>query len=197
MKGSPRRLSAIPVHLAEGFNRFIGIAGFSNVRVKNVDTFLGEVEEKFPGAIFQFLNAQFVAGPRHLVFATINALSALKTGVNISRSLAVECLLYASAQNQIKSALEIIGIYPTTSEIALIVVTEDEESARKLLKGISNTVPGTRDDSALELSETKSLQIKDLFSISELELSTRYKADEKKALTDLVIEHCALLVCNR
>ncbi|UCD96805.1 MAG: hypothetical protein JSV35_01750 [Candidatus Bathyarchaeota archaeon] len=191
-----RRVSAI-IHQAEGFDKFIGIAGFSDFQVKDIDGLLKEVDEKFPKAVFQFLNAKLIAGPRHLIFAAVNALNAFKTGFNISRNLAVECLLYASAQNQINRALSIIGVNPNTTEVVLLVIAEQEKSARELLEGVSEIVPGTRDDSVLELSDVKSQEIKDLFSISEAELSTRNTKDEKIALTELVIEHCALLVCNR
>ena len=165
--------------------------------MENIDAFLNEVDEKFPKAVFQFLNAKFIAGPRHLVFAAVNALNAFKTGFNISRSLAVECLLYVSAQNQINRALALIGVSPATTEVALLVIAEQEKTARKLLEGIADVVPGTRNDSVLELTDVKSREIKGLFDISEAELSTRNNEDENISLTELVMEHCALLVCNR
>jgi tRNA threonylcarbamoyladenosine modification (KEOPS) complex Cgi121 subunit len=185
------------IHHAKDFDKFIGIAGFSDFQVENIDAFLREVEKKLPKAVFQFLNAKFIAGPRHLIFAAINALNAFKTGFNISRSLPVECLLYASAQNQINRALALIGVHPTTTEVALLVIGKEEKTARELLEIISEFAPGTRDDSVLELSDVKSPEIKVLFGISEAELSTRNNEDEKISLTELVIEHCALLVCNR
>ncbi|MEJ2241711.1 MAG: hypothetical protein P8Y18_06180, partial [Candidatus Bathyarchaeota archaeon] len=63
------------------------------------------------------------------------------------------------------------------------------------LKSVENMVEGEKDDTVLELSDKKFFKIKNLFEISDLELESKLwtKGQEKEALTNLVIEHMALL----
>jgi KEOPS complex subunit Cgi121 len=183
----------------EEFNKYVAIVGFRDVKIKDIDSFLNLVREKIRAAEIQFFDAKLVAGREHLYFAILNALKAFENKSNISNSLAVEVLLYASAQRQIKKAVELLGIKPTSSNVAVLILAETELKANKALEDISNIISGKRDDNVIELTDEKFVGIKKLFGISELELSTKLerKGMERKALTDLVIEHVALLALQR
>ena len=124
----------------------------------------------------------------------MNALTVFKNGENISESLAMESLLYASAQRQIRKAMKLLGIKPSSSEIAVLIIGEKLESVRSALSFVSKLVEAKRDDAVLELSKEKIADIQKVFVISDVELETVVKKDGlEKALTDLVIERMALL----
>jgi tRNA threonylcarbamoyladenosine modification (KEOPS) complex Cgi121 subunit len=146
----------------------------------------------------QFFDAKSVATWQHLYFALLNALTAFKNSENISKSLAMETMIYASAQRQIRKAMELIGIGNGASEIALLLVGDDSETLKSVLATISENINMKNDDAVLELSEEKKRIIQEKFGISDLELKTITKKDDlKEALTNLVIEQMAILATQR
>jgi len=173
----------------------ITIAGFRNVQIEDINSFLEHFRNEKGGASVQFFDAKRVAGPQHLYFAALNALNAFEKNTNISNNLAVEALLYASAQRQIKKAVNILGIKKYSSEVAALIITENRQKNSDYLRLVTKTVPGERDDSVLELTSKKFGDIKKLFGISDLEFEAKLEKEglEKEALTDLVIERMALL----
>jgi len=182
----------------EGFDKYIAIAGFKDVQISDVDHFLNMIREKLDDAVVQFFDAKLIAGSQHLYFATLNALKAFKNETNISKNLAVECLLYASARRQIRAALDLIGIRKNSSQIAVLIMADEESSTEKSLADVAKLISGKRDDSVLDLSNEKIAYVRRLFEISDTELAAKLEKDgEKKALSDLVIEHVALLVTKR
>jgi len=184
----------------EGFNQHLAIAGFRDVKINDINEFFQAMRNKTPSNVcLQFFNARLIAGTEHLHFAALNALNAFQSKVNISSNLAMETLLYASAQRQIKEAVRLMGIKPNTSRVAVLVLVETREKASAVLKAISKQLEGRRDDSVMDLRDDKMADLKRLFKISDLELEakTARKGAEKEALRDLVIEHVALLVTQR
>jgi len=183
----------------EGFNKYIGVTGFRNVEIEDTKSFLDRIREKTEDASVQFFSANLIAGHEHLYFAVLNALKAFESNLNISNSLAVEALLYASAQRQIKKAVELLGIKAESSEIALLVIAETEDKVCETLEELSKFIPGVHDNNVIELSDEKFGKIKEFFGISELELKAKLekKGFEKEALINLVIEHMALLAIER
>jgi tRNA threonylcarbamoyladenosine modification (KEOPS) complex Cgi121 subunit len=178
-----------------GHNGHIAIAGFKNVKIKDVKGFLKIARREAREANVQFFDAKLIAGKQHLYFAALNALKAFERKSNISSSLAVEALLYASAQRQIRKAVETLGVKQDSSEVAVLIIAEDNQGTDRCLNIVSRLMPGEREDAALELTDEKVGNIMRLFGISELEIEAklRRKGLEKEALADLVIEHVALL----
>ena len=82
-------------------DRQITIIGFRNGKIPNIDKFLEKFRNEDENNVIQFFDAEYVAGRQHLFFAALNALQAFENKVNISNNLAVETILYASAQRQI------------------------------------------------------------------------------------------------
>ncbi len=184
----------------EGFSEYVAIAGFRNVKVKDVNRFFLLVKEKTGNACVQFFDAKLVAGWQHLYFAVLNAVTAFKNRLNISNNLGIEILLYASAQRQIKEAVRLMGIRPDTRMVAVVVVANTRKEASSFLRLISPLLTGSiQDDGLLELTEDKVEDVKRLFGISDVELEAKMEneEDEKEALRELVIEHVALLVTQR
>ena len=169
--------------------------GFKNIKIRNIDKFLENFRKENKNNIIQFFDADYVAGSQHLFFAALNAVQAFEKKTNISSNLAVETILYASAQRQIKKAVKMLGIKQDSSNLAVLIITENPIKTNESLKLLENLVSGQRDDTVLELTDKKFFRIRKLFEISDLELEAKLwkEGQEKEALTDLVIEHMALL----
>jgi len=183
----------------EEFGKHVVITGFRNVKIKDTEEFLEKIRQQKPSSVeIQLFDANFVASWQHLHFAVLNALTAFKNKENISKSLAMETMLYASAQRQIRKATEILGIKPDTANIAVLIIGEKPETVKSALSTVSIHVNAQQDDSVLALSTKKMRIIQKTFGISDLELKTVMKKDGlEKALTDLVIERMALLATQR
>lgn len=176
------------------------ITGFRDVEIRNIEEFFRAVHrEKSPTVDIQFFDAAFVATWQHLYFAVLNALTAFENKRNISNSLAMETLLYASAQHQIKNAMKLLGISPNSREVAVLIVGEDGESVNSALKTVSKLVAAESDDSVLDLTSGKAKAIKEIFGISDREIKTVTKRTglEDEALVNLVIERVTLLATQR
>jgi KEOPS complex subunit Cgi121 len=174
----------------------ITILGFKNVKIDSITAFLELFRRHEGGASAQFFDAKRVAGPEHLYFAALNALNAFEKKTNISNNLAVEALLYASAQRQIIKAVELLGIKQNSSEVAILIMAKNRRENDACTTLVSGMIHGERDDTVLELTDQKIESIKKLFKISnrELEAKLKRKGLEREAMTDLVIERSALLV---
>ena len=183
----------------EGFSRYIAIAGFRNVKIGDGDYLINTIRGSVRDACVQFFNARLIAGWEHLFFAALNALRAFESKMNISNSLAIETLLFASAQRQIRKAVELLGINPESSRVAALIIAETQQRAAEALETVSERISGERDDGVVELADEKVEAIKRLFDISNLELRSKLKREglEREALIDLVIEHVALLATQR
>jgi tRNA threonylcarbamoyladenosine modification (KEOPS) complex Cgi121 subunit len=183
----------------EEFRKYAIITGFRGVKIRNKDDFLKKMRKgKQSDVETQFFNARSVATWQHLYFALLNALTAFKNGQNISKSLVMETMIYASAQRQIRKAVEFIGIDTDTSEIALLMVGDHSETLKSALSMISMNINRKNSDAVLELSEEKKRIIREKFGISDLELKTIMKRNNlEEALTNLIIERMALLATQR
>ncbi len=183
----------------EGNHKYIAVAGFKNVKITDVNAFLNAVRQKIGATCVQFFDAQFVATEEHLFFAAVNALRTFESKINISNSLAMETLLFASAQRQITKATDTLGIKAESRRVAVLIIAENQRTTTKTLEILSRIVPGERDDSVLELNKEKFETIKRLFEISDSEFNAKSEKTgfENEALVDLVIEHVALLVTQR
>jgi tRNA threonylcarbamoyladenosine modification (KEOPS) complex Cgi121 subunit len=183
----------------EEFGKYAIITGFRNVKIKDLEEFFKKIQKKKGSNVeTQFFDAKYVATWQHLYFAVLNALIAFKNNRNISKSLAMETMLYASTQRQIRKAMQLLGIKSGTSEIAVLIIGENSETIKSALSMISANSMAQCDDTVLELSEEKKRIIQKTFEISDLELKTVMKKDGlKEALTNLIIERMALIATQR
>jgi tRNA threonylcarbamoyladenosine modification (KEOPS) complex Cgi121 subunit len=181
------------------FRKYCEIAGFKDVQIGDLEGFLKAINrEELLDVEVQFFDADIVATSQHLYFALLNSLVAFKNGENVSKTLAMETMLYASARRQIQKAMMLLGIKPGTSRVAVLIVEGEPETSQFALAKISSCIGGQRDDSVLELSTMKIEAIKRAFDISEEELETAVKLNSKdRALVNLVIERVALLATQR
>ena len=183
----------------EEFGKCVVITGFREVEIGDVNSFFGLVREKAVDTEIQVFDANLIATWEHLYFAALNALTAFNGSVNISNSLAMETLLYASAQRQIDKAIDLLGMKPESKHMAVLIIANTQKDAESALEELSKLVSGECDNRVLELTDEKAVGIRKLFDISDLELRSKRSREEneKVALVELVIEHMALLATQR
>ena len=181
-------------HLEE-YGKYVEITGYRNVKIKDAKELLNAVRgEAALDAEVQFFDADLVASWQHLYFAVLNALMALRSKRNISKSLAVEVLLYASAQRQIRKAIELIGVKGCSKNVAVVILGANAALVKMGVCAVTKCLNLEPDESVLELSKEKTQRVKCAFGISDVELETvTAKKDAEQALVDSVIERVALL----
>lgn len=174
------------------FERYVGIAGLREADAGAIAALMKEGLE--PGV--QFFDADRIASWRHLFFAALNALRAFRDGTNVSRSIATESLLYASAQRQIARAIETLGVRDTTTNVAILVVGKSRRDVESYIVDVGGAL-GTIDDSVLEVTRGKLPSIKRLYGLVGFPLSQVEEGPEEEAIVDAVIEKMALLTVRR
>jgi len=167
------------------------IGGFKEVSIDNVDEIISLIEKASSPYIFQLLDADRVAGWEHLYYAAVNAVRAFETDTAISKSLAIEVLLYASCKDQISQALDFLGVKPSTRRVVLLLMGCEQGEMEDAFRQASELL-GDEDDSVLEIDSYKFEELRRLYSISELELEAA-GGRSFTALTGLLIERGALL----
>jgi KEOPS complex subunit Cgi121 len=181
-------------HLHED-GKCVEITGFRNLQVRDAEALVKGIRKIVPSDVeFQLFDADLVATWQHLYFGVLNALMAFRTRHSISKCVAVEVVLFASAQRQIKKAIELIGVKKTSVNVGAVVISGSVQATRSAVSAISKCVGAESDEAVLELSKQKTQRIKRAFKISEAELETAgAKGNSEQALVDAVVERMALL----
>jgi len=176
------------------YSKYVEITGYQNVAFDKAEAFLKKNRKQTRQNVdIQFFDAELIATQEHLYFAVLNALQAFENKTNLSKSLAMETILYASAQRQIQKAIERCGIKPKTKHMALIIIGDDPKQIETELKEVTKSVDSEPELSVLEITKPKETKIKKAFQITEGELKTMEDTNQKKAIANLVIERVALL----
>jgi tRNA threonylcarbamoyladenosine modification (KEOPS) complex Cgi121 subunit len=175
--------------------KYIEITGFRNVKINDAEAWIKTAQtNKHQGAAVQFFDADLVATWEHLYFAVVNALTAFATHRNISRNLAMEMMLYASAQRQIRKAIGFIGVKRGAANVAVVIIGDDIAQVQAALSAVQKLFGKEPDESILELSGGKIELVRGAFGISDEEVKAVIEKNElEKALVNLVIERMALL----
>ena len=186
------------LHYLKEYGKYVEITGFKSVKFVQAEAFLKtNREETRPNVELQFFDAGLIASQEHLYFAVFNALQAFQNKTNISKSLAVETMLYASAQRQIHKAIQLCGIKPETASMAVVIVGEDKTEIKALLEAIAVCVGAEPDMTVLEMTEVKIEKIKEAFQVKDDEIKAVMKDGNcDAALVSLVIERVALLAAQ-
>ena len=179
----------------EESGKYAEITGYRNIRINDCTKFLEIAQKDLPQSVWiQFFDARFVATWEHLFFASINAITAFRNKYNISKSLAMEVMLYASAQRQIRKAIRLLGVKQLSASVAAIIIGEKPDSVEMALSMISKNLGMEPDETILVINKEKTACIRDLFDITGEELEAVVeKGDVERALVNLVIERMALL----
>ena len=179
----------------EECKKYVEITGFRNVKIDDAEAWVKTAQiDKHQGVAVQFFDADLVATWEHLYFATLNALTAFATHRNISRNVAMETVLYASAQRQIRKAIGFIGVKRGIANVAVAVIGDGATQVQAALSAVEKRFGKEPDESVLELSGSKIQHIRGAFGISDEEVKTiTEKSGLEQALVSLVIERMALL----
>jgi KEOPS complex subunit Cgi121 len=178
----------------EEFNKYVEITGYRNISFHKVEAFLKEQRKQTLKEVdIQFFEADFVATEQHLYFAVLNALQAFQNRTNISKSIAMETILYASAQRQIQKSINLIGIKQETKNMAATIIGKAPKQIEKLLQDLSTCVGTQADESTLKMTEDKKARILKAFAITKEEIETLANCSVEEAIVNLVIERVALL----
>jgi len=178
----------------------ISIIGFRDVKIGDVNAFFERIKTEISTAKVQMFNAAMIAGELHLLFAFLNAQRSFESGRAISESIEMETLLFASGKRQINRAIEMLGLKPKTSNVAIILFAASLEELTEAEKRVFCLLSGKRDDSVMEVKDR--YKVEDLmrtFEISNLELNTLTGSDItlNEALIRLIVERTALLAIKR
>jgi len=175
--------------------KYVEITGFRNVRIKDAEEFVKTTRKETPeSAWIQFFDAKLVATWQHLYFAVLNAQLAFKNERTISKSVAIEVMLYASAQRQIRKAIQLVGVKRGSTNVAVVIIGENPDSVQAVLSAVSRPIGVEPDETVLELTKEKTKSIRKAFRISAKELeAVMEKKNVDHALVNLVIERTALL----
>jgi tRNA threonylcarbamoyladenosine modification (KEOPS) complex Cgi121 subunit len=176
-------------------NKHVAIVGARVTQIRDVERTLRSLRELSGGYVFQLFDASMVAGWRHVFHAAVNAVSALKNGYAVSKSLDVEALLYASCRDQISRALKLMGVSKATTTAAVLVVGEDAEGVAATARRIAEAL-GELDDSVLLVDEAKYMRLRDAFQVSSGAIEA-VGGDPYEALTGIIVEKGALLSLRR
>ena len=183
------------LHYIKEYGKYAEITGFRNIKFVQTEAFLkARRKETRLNVELQFFDADLVATQDHLYFAVVNALQAFRNKTNVSKSLAVESMLYASAQRQIRKAIQRCGIKSETTSMAVVVIGEKPAEIEFLLEAIAVCVGAERDEAVLEMSDAKLEKIMEAFQVKAEEVKTIMKNGKlDEAVASLIIERVALL----
>jgi tRNA threonylcarbamoyladenosine modification (KEOPS) complex Cgi121 subunit len=182
-------------HHLKNYGKYVEITGYSGVAFAVAEGFLKDNRKIINQEVaVQFFDADLIATWQHLYFAVINALEAFRNKTNLSKSPAMETMLYASAQGQIQRAIQQSGIKPQTTKMAVTIIASDPAPIKMVLNEVTAAVGSEPDESVLEMSTPKEKRIMEAFQISEKEIEIVIKNKNRcEALVNLVVEHMALL----
>ena len=182
-------------HFFKDFNFYTEITGFKNINSEQAITYLkNNRKNKTQNTWIQFFNANLIATHKHLYFAILNTLYAFKNHTNLSKSLSMETLLYASTQHQIQKAIQTIGLKPNIPDMAVTIISENTKHIKDTLNNLSTNLQAEPCDAVLNLTPQKISQIKQTFNITNPMLEAITKNGENDtAIVNLVIEKIALL----
>ena len=172
---------------------FVAIGGFRVGMVKDPKALVGAVSGAAAPHPAQIVDAERVAGREHLFMAAVNAAKSAETGMAVSKSVSVEALLYASAQDQITKAIRILGVSSKSKTIALVVFAHGREEAESAYRDAAKHL-GDEDDGVLEIDKTKVASLKETYGVGDEELEV---VGGPEALGRLIVERGALLSLRR
>jgi KEOPS complex subunit Cgi121 len=177
------------------YGKCLEITGYRNIAFAKAEKFLKANRKEIDQTNdIQFFDAELIASQQHLYFAALNALQAFQNKTNISKSPAMETMLYASAQRQIQKAIQRSGIKPETTTMAVLIIGERQTQIQSVLETISEYVGLEPDEKVLEMSKAKEKKIIKTFGITEEELKSIMKNNDREGtIVNLVIERVALL----
>lgn len=155
------------------------ILGFKG-EISSVDDTLNQINSiKKENGIIQLLNADAVAGIRHIEHGVNQAFLAFDRKENLANDLSVEICLRCSAQRQISRAFELLGLKEGFMNLCIVLIDCDDYASN-----LSELF--TLDNSVLNPDVDK---LKEIYSIDDEEL-------EIMDVEDILIDRISKLVVD-
>jgi tRNA threonylcarbamoyladenosine modification (KEOPS) complex Cgi121 subunit len=181
------------IHIQK-YGQYLEISGFRGLSFELAEKFLKKLRKENSNTVdIQFFNADLIATKEHLHFAVLNALESFKNKTNVSKTPAMEIMLYAATENQIQRAIQKVGISKTSQNVAVVILGKELAQVELALMVVSSFFGCKPDESVLELTAQKQATIKECFQITDVEIQTVTKGTNAEAIVNLVIERQALL----
>ncbi|MCI0501773.1 MAG: KEOPS complex subunit Cgi121 [Epsilonproteobacteria bacterium] len=160
----------------------------AKVKISNIEKFLEKINSycEKKNIVIQVFNADMIFGDNHLVSAYEHAKRAFEQKTNTTNTLAMEILLYASGERQLKLAIPKIGIKKGQVDAAFIII--GDKITNKLIDDLLQELSLKRNDKVLEgdINTLKKFGLKE----SEIKTVSKDKYDglilEKIALVDII-----------
>lgn len=180
--------------------RYLGISAITQVKpiTKEMLEKVMLMSEK-RNVIIQLFNARKIATWKHIFIATINAIAAFKQKRNIASQLSLEILLYATAQRQIKDAINLLGVSEETKEVAILVLGETEKKVVSAFKQVVDFLNGKEEENLLEIfNEAKLNKLLNTFKISEEEINAVITEESKEeAVVKCIIDRISIFAVEK
>ncbi|MDD3316623.1 MAG: hypothetical protein GX152_05610 [Methanosarcina sp.] len=159
-----------------------------NVSIPNLSGFIKTISSiaSENEVIIQGLNADLIAGERHLHFAVGKALRAVAAGRNIAKDPGIEIMRYASGERQIERCFS-IGLHQGENN-AVFVLLGEMDNLVLALSAIRKLILEKPCTELLAYSDSKRQEILSLFGITNAEI----EASGDEHIPELVIERVAL-----
>ncbi|MEM3429821.1 MAG: KEOPS complex subunit Cgi121 [Candidatus Bathyarchaeia archaeon] len=175
------------------------VEGLTSNGAVEYESLTSRLRKVAPRSTVQLMDGEKILGYDHVLFAVLNALNARQRGRTISEDLALEILVYTSAQRQIRRALSEIGLKPESRNLVLVAISDTMEEMENIRREVGK-IEGLRIDSSFLESwgEDKLDVVKRTFKISDSELEAIRIAEASKMYVaqKLVIERMAILSVN-
>ncbi|MPM30563.1 hypothetical protein SDC9_77113 [bioreactor metagenome] len=149
--------------------------------LKTINTVASENEVTIQG-----LNADLIAGEKHLHFAVGKALRAIASGSNVAKDPGIEIMRYAAGERQIERSFS-IGLHEGENNVVFVLLGKMDN----LLIALSELRKQIEEKPCSELlsySSSKRKEILSLFGITDGEI----EASGEEHIPELVIERVAL-----
>jgi tRNA threonylcarbamoyladenosine modification (KEOPS) complex Cgi121 subunit len=156
--------------------------------------------EKFPEVSVQLVDLDRVPGQRYLKLAAVNATKSFHSKQPIAKTLAMELLLFISAEKQIVRALKRVGITAETQRIAAIAVGDDHSQVLSAANFLAETLGQNSEDQLLDdWSRQRIKNVRSSFDIGERELEAIIQENETEPMVveRLAVERSAMLAAKK
>lgn len=114
--------------IVENFQAYISHAilvdKLNTKTITKIVSTLNNEESNLDGYSLFIIDAEAIAGLRHLQACIHFGIKAIQQKLNVARSLKAEILLYISGYRQISKAIEQVGLSPSSKEIIMVQLAE-------------------------------------------------------------------------
>ena len=175
----------------------VGVTEIRNVHGSTKDQLVelasGQIDDLLA---IQFLDSSLIVDTNHLLSASQNAFNAWNGDYMISRSLALEIVVYASTQKQIGKALDLFGVRDKMNSLTLVIIGK---STGLVENGINDLVSriGTEIKNPFDTDDARLSRLMEYYGVTYTELETltdsKMTNDLQEALSKCVASRVSLV----